>query len=63
MQDRREILPINILHRKTSRTGHILRRNCLLDDANEGHMTEVNGIGRRRTQPLIIWKTEDDILN
>ena len=32
--------------------GHILRRNCLLHDAIEGQMTEVRGVGRRRTQLL-----------
>ena len=36
---------------------HILRRNCLLHDAIEGQMTEVNGVGRRRTQLL------DDLRN
>ena len=29
--------------------GHILRRNCLLRDAIEGQMTEIKGVGRRRT--------------
>ena len=36
---------------------HILRRNCLLHDAIEGQMTEVNGIGGRRTHLL------DDLRN
>ena len=27
-----------------------MRRNCLLHDAIEGQMTEVKGVGRRRTQ-------------
>ena len=36
---------------------HILRRNCLLYDAIEEQMTEVKGIGRRRTQLL------DDLRN
>ena len=44
----------NILRRKANWIGHILRRNCFLDDAIEGQMTEVKGVGRRkrRTQPL-----------
>ena len=42
----------NILRRKANWIGHILRRNCLLHDAIEGRMTEVRGIGRRRTQLL-----------
>ena len=37
--------------------GHILRRNCLLHCAIEGQMTEVKGVGRRRTQLL------DDLRN
>ena len=41
----------NILHRKANWIGHILRRNCLLQ------MTEVKGVGRRRTQLL------DDLRN
>ena len=40
----------NILRRKTNQIGHILRRNYLLHDAIEGHMTEVKGLGRRITQ-------------
>jgi hypothetical protein len=40
----------NILRRKAIWIGHILRRNCLLHDAIEGQMTEVKGVGRRRTQ-------------
>ena len=35
----------------------ILRRNCLLHDVIEGQMTEVKGVGRRRTQLL------DDLRN
>ena len=31
--------------------GHILIINCLLHDVIEGRMTEVKGIGRRRTDP------------
>jgi len=42
----------NILRRKANWIGHILRRNCLLHDAIEGRMTEVRGVGRRRTQLL-----------
>ena len=42
----------NILRRKANWIGHILRRNCLLHDAIEGQMTEVKGVGRRRTQIL-----------
>ena len=47
---------INIPHRKTNWIGHILRRNRL-QDAIEGQMTEVKGVGRRRTQLL------DDLRN
>ena len=36
----------NILGRKDNWIGHILRRNCLLDNAIEGQMTEGKGIGR-----------------
>ena len=42
-------LLINILHRKANWIGHILRRNCLHHDAIKGEMTEVKGVGRRRT--------------
>ena len=42
----------NILRRKANWIGHILRRNCLLHDAIEGQMTEVKGVGRRRTKLL-----------
>ena len=42
----------NILRRKANRIDHILRRNCLFHDAIEGQMTEVKGVGRRRTQLL-----------
>ena len=45
----------NILPRKVNWIGHILRRNCLFNDAIEGQMTE--GVGRRRTQLL------DDLRN
>ena len=47
----------NILRRKTNCIGHIQRRNCLLHDAIEGQMTEVKGVGRRRTHLL------DDLRN
>ena len=47
----------NILRRKANLIRHILRRNCLLHDAIEGQMTEVKGVGRRRTQLL------DDLMN
>ena len=42
----------NVLRREANWIGHILRRNCLLHDVIEGHMTEVKGVGRRRTQLL-----------
>ena len=42
----------NILRGKVNWIGHILRRNCLLHDVIEGQMTEVKGVGRRRTQHL-----------
>ena len=42
----------NILRRKANWIGHILRRNYLLHDVIEGQMTEVKGVGRRRTQLL-----------
>ena len=42
----------NILRRKANWAEHVLGRNCLLRDATEGHMTEVKGVGRRRTQLL-----------
>ena len=47
----------NILCRKGNWIGHILRRNCLLHEAIEGQMTEVKGVGRKRTQLL------DDLRN
>ena len=53
----RRTLQNNIVHRKANWIGHILRRNCLLHDAIEGQMTEVKGVGRRRTQLL------DDLRN
>ena len=39
----------NILRRKANWFGHILRRNYLLHDAIEEHMTELKGVERRRT--------------
>ena len=42
----------NILHRKSNWIGHILRRNYLLHDDIKGKMTEVKGVGRKRTQLL-----------
>ena len=45
----------NILRRKANWIGRILRRNCLLHDAIEGQMTEVKGVGRRRTK-LDDWR-------
>ena len=47
----------NILRRKVNWIGHILRRNCLLQDDIEGQMTEVKGVERRITQLL------DDLKN
>ena len=38
----------NILRRKGNWIGHILKRNCLLHDAIEGHMTEIKGVRRRK---------------
>ena len=46
-----------ILRRKTNWIGHVLIRNCLHHDAIEGQMTEVKGVGRRRTRLL------DDLRN
>ena len=42
----------NIIRRKVHWISHILRRNCLLHDAIEGQLTEVKGVGGRRTQFL-----------
>ena len=36
----------NILHREVNSMDHILRRNCLFQDAIEGLMIEVKGVGR-----------------
>ena len=46
-----------ILCRKANWIGLILRGNCLLHDATEGQMTEVKGVGKRKTQLL------DDLRN
>ena len=48
---------LNNLRRKANWIGHILRRNYLLHDAIKGQMTEVKGVGIRRTQLL------DDLRN
>jgi len=47
----------NSLRRKANWIGHILRRNYLLHGTIEGQMTEVKGVGKRRTQLL------DDLRN
>jgi len=47
----------NILRRKTNWIGLIFRRNFLFHDAIKGQMTEVKGVGRRKTQLL------DDLRN
>ena len=44
IEEKRTLL--NILRREANWIGHILRRNCLLHDIIEGHMTEVKGVGR-----------------
>ena len=52
------------LRSKANWVGHILRKNCLLHYAIEEQMTEVKGVGRRRTRlldDLKKKKTEDDI--
>ena len=56
IEEKRTLLN-NILRGKANWIGHILRRNFLLHDAIEGQMTEVKGVGRRRTQHL------DDLRN
>ena len=48
------ILLNNIIRRKVNWIGLIIRRNFLLHDVIEEHMTEVTGVGRGRTQLLII---------
>ena len=42
----------NILRRNANWIGHILRKNCLLCDVIEREMTEVKGVGIKRTQIL-----------
>ena len=42
----------NIVCRKVNWVYHILRKNFLLLDANEGEMAEVEGVRRGRTQFL-----------
>ena len=49
----------NILRRKASWIGHILRRNCLLHHAIGGQMTEVKEVGRRRRRIQLF----DDLRN
>ena len=41
-----------LLNNILRRIDHILRINCLLYDAVEVQMTEMKGLGRRRTQQL-----------
>ena len=48
--EKRSLL-IKILPRNSNWIGHILRRNWILHDAI-GQITEVKGVGRRRTQLL-----------
>ena len=40
----------NVLGSKVNWIGHIVRINCLLHEAIEEQMTEVKGVGRRKTQ-------------
>ena len=40
----------NMLRRNANWIGHIQRKNCLLHDAIEGQMTEMNGVRRRRKE-------------
>ena len=42
----------NILRKKATWIGHTLRSNCLLHNVIQGQMTEVKGVGRRRTRLL-----------
>ena len=44
----RRTLVNNILRRIASWIDLILRRNCLIDNAIEGKMMELKGVGRRR---------------
>ena len=58
----------NILHRKASCVGRILRINFHLHVATKGQMTEVNGVGRRRITQLLddlrikrrFWEIEEE---
>ena len=45
--------------------GHILRRNCLLNDAIKEQMTEMKGVGRRRRRrrKIKITRLLDDLRN
>ena len=49
----------NFLRRKVNWIGHILGINCLLRDAIEGQITEVEGIGRKRRRTQLL----DDLRN
>ena len=49
--DKRTLLN-NILHRKSNCIVYTREKNCRLHDAIVGQMTEVKGVGRRRTQLL-----------
>ena len=42
---------------KRTLLNYILKRSCLLQDAIKGQMTELRGVGRRRTQII------DDLRN
>ena len=55
--EEKRTLPNNILRRKASFSGHILRRKCLLYDVTVRQMTEMKGVGRGRTHLL------DDLSN
>ena len=46
MGEKRSLLNY-ILRTKANWIGHILRRNCLLHDVNEGQMMEVKVVGRK----------------
>ena len=50
--DEKSMLLNNILRRKVNWIHNILRRNYPLRDSSEGQMTQVKGVGRRRTQLL-----------
>ena len=55
--DEKKTLLNNILRRKPNCIRPILKRNYPLGNSIEGQMTEVKGVGRRRTQLL------DDLRN